>query len=165
MSRIALKSRASWPRHTWSWDTKSARTRPGWRKHRLTFPPRAPTMRQPSKSSRRRPAGGIEIGRQHVTNSRTSKKSALTIPRAAFGTLPTSPQQYASATMPHARRFDCPSRTATSKRTLPTSSLTLAPARRSLMLPNSSTSVEGTPRRRRRPLKMRTTRSHSLPGL
>jgi len=98
-------------------------------------------------------------------NSRTSKKSALTIPRAAFGTLPTSPQQYASATMPHARRFDCPSRTATSKRTLPTSSLTLAPARRSLMLPNSSTSVEGTPRRRRRPLKMRTTRSHSLPGL
>lgn len=96
-------------------------------------------------------------------NSKTSKRSGSTSQRAVCGALQTSPRPSASATMPRARRSVSHSKTATSKRTLLSSSKSRALDRRSRTRQNTSTSAEATSRTtcRKRPT-MGHTRSPSL---
>jgi hypothetical protein len=98
-------------------------------------------------------------------NSKISRKSASTTPRAASGTLPTSPQQYASVMTPRARRCVFRWRTVTWRKISQASSRTWAQARKYQTRQNSSTSVEETPKRRRKRQRTRTTPLRSLHGL
>ena len=65
-SKTVCASRAIWRRDTWSWDKKSARTRPNWKRLRFKWPRPTTSTRRPSRRSTRRLADGIESGRPHA---------------------------------------------------------------------------------------------------
>jgi hypothetical protein len=66
-NRTVSRSRAFSRRRTWSWVTRSARTRPSWRKHRSTCLQRAQSTRLQSRCWKKQQAAGIGTGRLLAT--------------------------------------------------------------------------------------------------